>query len=111
MSAIPGFTPSSLSVLLPIPDLTQSHFIALVQGELRIVSMRMSFTVSLYLTLSLSALIAFLRRVLFDEGGQDTQLLALQNHNELDRVFPPRVVLRSCEFSWRCDPQHSVLCS
>ena len=70
-----------LSVLLPIPDLTQSNFIALVQGELRIFSMRMSFTVSLYLTLSLSAPIDFLRRVLFDEGAQDTKLFAHHNEN------------------------------
>jgi hypothetical protein len=58
----PGFTPGSLPVLLPIPDPTQSHSIALVQGELLIVSMRISFTVSLHLTLSLSPLIALLRR-------------------------------------------------
>ena len=34
----PGFTPDLLPVLLPIPDLTQSHSIALIQGELLMVS-------------------------------------------------------------------------
>jgi hypothetical protein len=34
----PGFTPDSLPVLFPIPDLPQSHSIALIQGELLIVS-------------------------------------------------------------------------
>jgi hypothetical protein len=66
----PGFTPGSLPVLLPIPGRTQSHSITLVQEELRIVSMRRSFMVSLRLTLSLSPLIALLRRGLFDEGDR-----------------------------------------
>jgi hypothetical protein len=34
----PGFTPGSLPVLLPIPDLTQSHFITLVQKDFFIIS-------------------------------------------------------------------------
>jgi len=58
----PGFTPGSLPVLLPIPDPPQSHSIALVQTDLLIVSMRTSLMVSLHLTLSLSPLIALLRR-------------------------------------------------
>jgi len=58
----PGFTPGSLPVLLPIPDPTQSHSVALVQANLLIVSMRISFMVALHLTLSLSPLIALLRR-------------------------------------------------
>ena len=51
-----------LPVLLPIPDPPQSHSIALVQEELLIISMRTSYMVSLHLTLSLSPLIALLRR-------------------------------------------------
>jgi hypothetical protein len=58
----PGFTPGSLPVLLPIPGPPQSHSITLVQKELLIISMRTSFMVSLHLTLSLSPLIALLRR-------------------------------------------------
>ena len=58
----PGFTPGSLPVLLPIPDPTQSHSITLVQEEMPIVSMRTSLMISLHLTLSLSPLIALLRR-------------------------------------------------
>jgi hypothetical protein len=58
----PGFTPGSLPVLLPIPGPTQSHSITLVQTDLLIVSTRTSFMVSLHLTLSLSPLIALLRR-------------------------------------------------
>jgi hypothetical protein len=58
----PGFTPGWLPVLLPIPGPTQSHSIALVQGELLMVSMRTSLMVSLHLTLSLAPLIALLRR-------------------------------------------------
>ena len=63
MSRTPGFTPSSLSVLLPIRDLTPSHFITLVQTDLLIVSTRPSFMVSLNLTLSLSLLIALSPRL------------------------------------------------
>ena len=51
-----------LPVSLPIPGTTQSHSITLVQEELLIVSMRIWFMVSLHLTLSLSPLIALLRR-------------------------------------------------
>ena len=58
----PGFTPGSLPVLLPIPGPTQSHSVALVQTDLLIVSMRTSLAISLHLTLSLSPLIALLRR-------------------------------------------------
>ena len=58
----PGFTPGSLPALLPIPGPTQSHSIALVQDKLLIISMRISFMVSLHLTLSLSPLITLLRR-------------------------------------------------
>ena len=62
----PGFIPGSLPVLLPIPDPTQSHSVALIQAILLIFSMRISFMVSLHLTLSQSPLIALLRRGLFD---------------------------------------------
>jgi hypothetical protein len=60
----PGFTPGSLPILLPIPDLTPSDSVTLVQEELLIVSTRTSFAVSLHLTLSLSPLIALFRRSL-----------------------------------------------
>ena len=51
-----------LPVLLPIPGPTQTHSIALVQTDLLKVSTRISFMVSLHLTLSLSPPIALLRR-------------------------------------------------
>ena len=63
----PGFTPGSLPVLLPIPGPTQSYSVALVQTILLIVSMQTSLIVSPHLTLSLSPLIALLRRGPFDE--------------------------------------------
>jgi hypothetical protein len=40
----PDFTPGSLSIWLPIPDLTQSYSITLVQTDFLIVSMRTSLT-------------------------------------------------------------------
>ncbi len=58
----PGFTPSSVPVLLPIPGFTESHFITLVQADLIIFSIRTSLMVSLRLTQSLSPPIALLRR-------------------------------------------------
>lgn len=61
-------TPGSLSILVPIPDLTQSHFIILFQEELLIVSTRTSFTVALHLTRSISPLIALVRRGRCDAG-------------------------------------------
>ncbi len=63
----PGFTPGSLPVLLPIPGPPQSHSITLVQTDLLIVSIRSSLMVSLHHTLSLSPLIALLRRGPSDE--------------------------------------------
>lgn len=63
-------TGSSVSTpgLLPILGPPQSHSITLIQEELLVVSRRTSLTVSRQLTLSLSPLIAILRRGLFDEG-------------------------------------------
>jgi len=58
----PGFTPGSLPVLLPITGTTQSHSVVLIQTNLLIVSIRISFMVPLHLTLSLSPPIALLRR-------------------------------------------------
>jgi hypothetical protein len=83
----PGFTPGSLSVLLPIPGPPQSHSIALVQTDLLIVSMRTSFTISLHLTLS--PLIALLRR------GAEHRAYAAPPPRSGKQVSPPRVIFES----------------
>jgi hypothetical protein len=75
----PGFTPGSLPVLLPIPGPTQSHSITLIQTDSLIVSMRTSFMVSLHHTLSLSPLIALLRRGSWVRGPAGSSLKSMSS--------------------------------